>query len=57
MRIGVNNAQQVPRSFLRLVSYLWYIFYLSFFGSIIEAAGFENEFFRGKNVTPKKEIN
>jgi hypothetical protein len=54
MRIGVNNAQQVPRSFLRLVSYLWYIFYLSFFSSIIEAAGFENDFFRGEECNTEK---
>jgi hypothetical protein len=43
---------------LRLVSYLCYMFHLSFFGSIIEAAEFEDEFFLGgENVTQKREIN
>jgi hypothetical protein len=41
---------------------LWYIFHQSFFGFVIEATEFEDEFFcRGggvENVTPKKgEIN
>jgi hypothetical protein len=41
--------------FFRLVSSLWYMFHLSFLGSVVEAAEFEDEFFlEGENVTPKK---
>jgi hypothetical protein len=41
---------------LRLISYLWYMFHLPFFGSIIEAAEFENEFFLGEKCNTKKKV-
>jgi hypothetical protein len=53
-----NWSQQCVIStlfFLRTVNSLWYMFHLSFFGSIIEAIRFEDEFFLGEeNVTQKK---
>jgi hypothetical protein len=55
MGIGVNNAQQVPNLF-RLVSSLWYMFHLSFFGSVVEATEFEDEFFLGGGECNTKKI-
>jgi hypothetical protein len=47
-----------PRSLFRLVSSLWYMSHLSFFGSVVEAVEFEDEFFLGGECnTTKKEIN
>jgi hypothetical protein len=41
-------------NFFRPVSSLWYMFHLSFFGSVVEVDEFDDKFFLGGNEIPKK---
>jgi hypothetical protein len=54
-----NWSQQCEPStqiFLRPVCSMWYMFHLSFFGYVVEAAEFEDEFFLGGECNTKKKI-